>query len=756
MATNALVGRLSVGLSLDKAAFQKGILQAKSGLARFSDSVNKRLGALGNLPGVGALQAGLVSLSAGVGAAAATAAAAATTALSAMSVSAINTAAEIQNLSRLANAAPEEFQRMAYAAERVGISQEKFSDILKDVNDRVGDFIATGGGPMKDFFERIAPQVGVTAEQFRKLSGPQALQLYVDSLEKANVNQQDFTFFMEAMASDSTALLPILRNGGKAAQEYGDRLVALGGVMSNDTVARLAAMKSAMSEVGVVMGGLKNQFGAAFAPVVASLARTFVSLFEAGAPLRALFDVIAGAVSTFADVLSSVITIASAVVSGIWEVVAAGAAWLNEITGLGEAITWLWDHTIGGVIDVLGWFANLIEATGGIGGALHAVSDIAVEVWQRIGDSASYVTNSIRAMCDAMKAAFFYALHDMSARFFSFISGVASAINGVFGTALSTEVGSEMLTALNAAGNDALEASTASARAAREAAARAVAPLASLAEMNSKIAESAQSAAGALGGAGGGTGLAAAADGAGSKAKNAKEKLTDLQKVMKALREEAQKLTATMGMTELQAKIWEKQREAGVEASSANGKTIAALVSQIDAMERLKDATEKGRDALKGFFGSFLEGADSAKQAVLQLLAQIAKVQFAKGAIDLLGQTSWGGGLIKTIGGLLGQNANGTPNWRGGLTRVNERGGEIMNLPRGTKIIPHDISKRMADGGGGGAVDVRVYVDQDGNWERAVERISGNVVASTAPRIVGQSVQASQRSMRKSKAGWGI
>ena len=37
-------------------------------------------------------------------------------------------------------------------------------------------------------------------------------------------------------------------------------------------------------------------------------------------------------------------------------------------------------------------------------------------------------------------------------------------------------------------------------------------------------------------------------------------------------------------------------------------------------------------------------------------------------------------------------NASGTNNWRGGLTWINEEGGELVNLPRGTQIIPHDVS----------------------------------------------------------------
>ena len=50
--------------------------------------------------------------------------------------------------------------------------------------------------------------------------------------------------------------------------------------------------------------------------------------------------------------------------------------------------------------------------------------------------------------------------------------------------------------------------------------------------------------------------------------------------------------------------------------------------------------------------------------------------------------------------GNLPEHANGTNFFEGGLTRVNEVGGEIMNLPRGTQIIPHDISMEMAKNSG--------------------------------------------------------
>ena len=150
--------------------------------------------------------------------------------------SAITLGKEIGDLARIAGVGAEEFQELAFAARTVGISQEKLSDIFKDMNDRVSDFIQTGGGPMKDFFEQVAPLVGVTAEQFKNLSGPDALQLYVDTLQKAGANQQDFTFYLEAMASDATALVPLLKDNAAGFKKLGKEARDAGAIMSVETI----------------------------------------------------------------------------------------------------------------------------------------------------------------------------------------------------------------------------------------------------------------------------------------------------------------------------------------------------------------------------------------------------------------------------------------------------------------------------------------------------------------------------------------
>lgn len=59
-----------------------------------------------------------------------------------------------------------------------------------------------------------------------------------------------------------------------------------------------------------------------------------------------------------------------------------------------------------------------------------------------------------------------------------------------------------------------------------------------------------------------------------------------------------------------------------------------------------------------------------------------------------------------------GRNALGTSYWRGGRTSINERGGEIIDLPSGSRVIPADKSKAITNNNGGNTVNI--YVNASG------------------------------------------
>lgn len=182
---------------------------------------------------------------------------------------------QIDQLSRLSATSTAVFQQQAYAAQQFGISQQKLGDIFKDVQDKIGDFMQTGAGPMADFFEQIAPRVGVTADQFRRLGGPEALQLYVSSLEKANLSQSEMTFYMEALASDSALLLPLLRNNGTEMRRLGDEAERVGAVLNDQTIKANRDFAAQLDKLSAAATALKVNIGSALIPEITRLINEF-------------------------------------------------------------------------------------------------------------------------------------------------------------------------------------------------------------------------------------------------------------------------------------------------------------------------------------------------------------------------------------------------------------------------------------------------------------------------------------------------
>lgn len=164
-----------------------------------------------------------------------------------------NAAAELGNLASVAGLSVERFQEVAFAAQQFGVSNEKMADILKDVNDKFGDFVQTGAGPLADFFENIAPAVGLTADAFAKLSSEQKLGRYIKALEDANLSQADMTFYLEAIASDSTLLQKVFANNGAELDRLSTKIRDAGGVMSEEMVAKAKEAKEEFSLAAEVM-----------------------------------------------------------------------------------------------------------------------------------------------------------------------------------------------------------------------------------------------------------------------------------------------------------------------------------------------------------------------------------------------------------------------------------------------------------------------------------------------------------------------
>lgn len=262
---------------------------------------------------------------------------------------------EIARSAKLASTGVEEFQKLAYASEAFGIEQDKLADILKDTNDKIGDFFQTGAGPLADFFEFIAPKVGVTAEQFKNLSGADALQLYVSSLEKANLSQAEMTFYMEAIASDSTLLLPLLEKNGEAYKVLAKEAEEYGYVLSKETIEQNRKLRLELWSLSKMMDSLYTNIGNRFIPLFSDLIKRFKEFIKENRELIQLklnefFDGAIWVVKQFINVLSTL------------------SGWINNIT-----------QTLGGwanVFKIIGVAIGTLLASRFIGWAIKAYAAV--------------------------------------------------------------------------------------------------------------------------------------------------------------------------------------------------------------------------------------------------------------------------------------------------------------------------------------------------------------------------------------------
>ena len=150
-----------------------------------------------------------------------------------------------------------------------------------------------------------------------------------------------------------------------------------------------------------------------------------------------------------------------------------------------------------------------------------------------------------------------------------------------------------------------------------------------------------------------------------------------------------------------------------------NWDTVKAKAQALWA--RIKSVFSSIRDTIVGAF-------TTVKQKVKPVIDWIQKkIDKLKSAFDTVKGifSSLGFGANSGTRYSIGQKATGTPYFAGGLTRINEGGrGEIVNLPNGTQIIPHDVAKRSVGGSSvvlnltvqGNVIGNRAFMEQTGDY----------------------------------------
>lgn len=194
------------------------------------------------------------------------------------------------------------FQTFEYAVTKFGVSADKAGDILKDVNDKIGDFITTGGGEAKDVFEALK----LEAEAFIGLSPEEALIKIGDAMK--GLSTQDKTFLFESLADDASLLIPLLDDGAAKLRELKKEAVGRGAVLSPEELKALGEFKD-------TLGGITSRVVAFGQHVAGFMAR----------PLQVLLDEANKIIDSFGGMDAAALKFSETLVGGL-EAMGHGAA----------------------------------------------------------------------------------------------------------------------------------------------------------------------------------------------------------------------------------------------------------------------------------------------------------------------------------------------------------------------------------------------------------------------------------------------
>jgi hypothetical protein len=175
----------------------------------------------------------------------------------------------------------------------------------------------------------------------------------------------------------------------------------------------------------------------------------------------------------------------------------------------------------------------------------------------------------------------------------------------------------------------------------------------------------------------------------------------------------------------------------------ADAKISVDLVNA--SIEQSKQIGSSFGGILKGLVNGTTDWKDATISAIQAILQYSNQMNIAGG-----GRGIFGGGFFQSlIGGLIGIPgfANGTGAAPGGLALVGERGPELVNLPRGSQVIPN----HKMNAANGNTVNMPITINAPGADAAALARVEKEVQAlgRSMPRIIdGRNNQAKNRGVR--------
>ena len=360
--------QLIASLKLDDSNFKKGMSDAERSAKQFEADVNKAASSADNFANeieevgksaeqsatgmkqgsTAAFELGnVMGVSLKAGAAAAVTAILAVGAASATAFVSFKNeakrAAEILNTAFRLNVNTDDLQAFQFAAGRIGLSVDNVNDILKDVNDRMGDIAINGGGEMVDVFKTLNLDVA----EFIGKDPISVVKGISEALKTASAQQKTQVF--EAMGNDLSFLMPLLYEMDVSLSDAMQTARDLGAVVSNVDLNAYHEFNQQLDEATTKISNMKTIVFANLAePMQEVISYINEMIQEAGGFEQVANDIANGVVDGImmavdaADFLAKAFNIVAGIVEGVLNGI------LLIVRGMLEAAEYATKYTMAG------------------------------------------------------------------------------------------------------------------------------------------------------------------------------------------------------------------------------------------------------------------------------------------------------------------------------------------------------------------------------------------------------------------------
>lgn len=229
----------------------------------------------------------------------------------------------------------EALSRLQFAADISGVSTETLNMAMQRFTRRTAE-AARGTGEAKDAIREL----GLNANDLLRLDLDEQMIKLADAFADVQTDADKVRIAMKLFDSEGVALVQTLNAGAAGLRDMFSEAEMLGAVMSTDAAKGVEDTQDALTRLGAVMGGVRDQIVAAFAPaleeVVTSITGMITKAAEANGGFQQLGKVMAGSmVGAFILVGEGAIKMVNGIIKGI-NIAKESVREFQRATGVGE------------------------------------------------------------------------------------------------------------------------------------------------------------------------------------------------------------------------------------------------------------------------------------------------------------------------------------------------------------------------------------------------------------------------------------